>query len=72
MISISVKSKRVCVIPTENYGYEERELALQHMQANGSSHHIRSMLVYYADCRQKKSFRTNISAPLPVIFLLHQ
>jgi hypothetical protein len=78
MISISVKSKRVCVIPTENYGYEERELALQHMQANGSSHHIRSMvggvllLCTYADCRQKKSFRTNISAALPVIFLLHQ
>jgi hypothetical protein len=28
--------------------------------------------VYYADCRQKRSFRTNISAPLSVIFLLHQ
>jgi hypothetical protein len=39
--------------------------------ANGSSHQINGG-VLYEDCRQKKNFRTNISAPLPVIFLLHQ
>jgi hypothetical protein len=49
MISISVKSKRACVIPTENYCYEEKELACTQM-----AHLIRSMVVYYMKIADRK------------------